>query len=1313
MSARPPALHNLAALALTVVAAISGAKAAVPRLSRPAPRHAVAGYGSLPLSFAANRGQVDSRVQYVAQGRGYSLFLTRNEAVLSLRSRPKASRSTGRVKPLHGRARKAAAEQGKRSVLRMKLAGTRPAAAIRAEQPQAGRLNYLVGKDPKKWHRNVPLYGQVRYQGVYPGIDMVYYGNQTQLEYDFKIAPGANPKAIRLQFTGAGKLAVDAAGDLLLHTPAGTLRQQRPVVYQEVNGKRQPVAGRYVLAGKDAVGFQVDAYDTRRALVIDPVLLYSTYLGATTDFDLGTSVAVDGEGNAYIAGTTDDPDFPASPVASTSPSTPGKPELNVFVTKLNANGTALVYSSLIGGSNVELAGGIAVDALGRAFFTGTTFSTDYPTLSAFSEGDISDETVGGDAFVTELDPTGANLVFSTYLGGENEDEGINVALDPLGNAYVTGNTASAESQKVAPFQSDLGGGFDAFITMFQPDGTVVYSSYLGGADDDFGTDVAVSSDGTAYVTGMTFSDPFPTTPGAFSTTYSGGNDFGDAFVTRIAPNGTGMDYSTYLGGSGGDIARGIALDPSGRAYVVGSTDSGNFPITGGTDFGVALIGHGVAAFVTRLTADGSALDYSRLLGGSGPTGNDVDSFADAFDVAVDPANQAYVTGTTTNRDFPNGFAVDTLNNAFVVNPIQAYAGGLDAFVLVLNATSTAAVFSTHLGGSDQDVGYGLALDAQQGIYVTGETTSGDFPTSPGAFLRTKAGGPDTRNVFVTKLGSPAGPPDAAPSNLTATVVTASRIDLAFRDNSTNEEGFEIFRSTDGGPFVSIQQLDSITHSYSDTGLTGNTQYTYRVRATNSVGNSLFSNDASGLTFPTKPAGLHSTALSQTSIRLDWTDASAHPTAFKVERSLDGGGTFQQIGTTPVGVTTFTDSSGLAANQSLFYRVRAFNATGNSVYSDIASARTLPNPPNAPTDLVIVKIVDAAISLAWTDRSNNEDGFKIERKIAAGSFIQIKTVGQNVGNFTDPDLTPGETYAYRVRAFNAGGTSAPSNEVSTTLPFLPAPPTLQATGISTSAIRLDFSDAGPALRGFKIERSLDGGGTFQQIALLESNATTYTDSDGLAPNQTVFYRVRAFNVSGNGPYSPRTRGTTLPIPPNGPTGLVITNIQDAAITLGWTDHSTTEEGFKIERKIGGGVFLEIASLGQNAARYVDPDLRPGETYAYRMRAFNRGGFSEYSNEVSTTLLTLPAAPSGVAATVLGPTSVRVTWVDNSDNESKFRIERSEDGGATFHIFFFVPANQPFFTDTGLTPDTPYVYRVRALNGSGLSAPSTGVAARTAP
>ena len=672
-------------------------------------------YGKLPLHFEANQGQTDSGVKFLSRGRGYTLFLTgRGEAVMLL----------GKPAPMYDRLEsaallRAAAKPSPKpatpaAVVRMNLIGASTSPRVEGVEESPGKANYFIGNDPKMWRTNVPMYAKVKVHGLYPGVDLVYYGNQRKLEYDFIVAPGADPGSITMAVEGAERPSLDGQGDLVLAIEDKEVRFQKPVVYQEVDGVRQEISGSYKLKSAHQVGFQVGAYDGSRPLIIDPTLSYSTYLGGS-GLDQSLGIAVDSSGHAYVTGFTTSTNFPTTPGAFQTTAPGGV--VDAFVAKLNAAGSALLYCTYLGGSGVDQGLGVAVDSGGHAYVTGFTNSMNFPTtLVAFRTTSGG----GAHAFVTKLNPTGSGLVYSTYLGGSSNDRGLGIAVDSGGHAYVTGRTNSMNFPTTpGAFQTTSSGGFDAFVTRLNPTGSgLVYSTYLGGSGTDQGRGIAVDPGGHAHVTGLTNSTNFPTTPGTFQTTSGGGVH---AFVTKLNPTGSGLVYSTYLGGSGSDQGQGIAVGSGGHAYVTGSTSSTNFPTT--TNAIQPASGGGEDAFVTMLNSTGTGLVYSTYLGGSGDE--------EGKGIAVDSRGHAYVTGFTSSINFPR-----TTGAFQAIAPVKVPLGGHGAFVAALNPLGTGLVYSSYLGGSGEDVGFGIALDGSYSAYFTGLTNSINFPTTAGAYQTT-------------------------------------------------------------------------------------------------------------------------------------------------------------------------------------------------------------------------------------------------------------------------------------------------------------------------------------------------------------------------------------------------------------------------------------------------------------------------------------------------------------------------------------------------------------------------------------------------
>ncbi len=708
--------------------------------------------GQLPLSFEPNRGQAPRDVQFLARANGYTLFLTSRGSVLAL--------SRGDVRS-GGATQEAAPSSMSSAAVSMELAGGRAAPRIFGVDRQPSQSNYFFGNDPATWRTHIPNYRKVEYRQVYPGVDLVYYGRRGQLECDFVVAPGADPTAINWKISGARLIAIGKRGELRLRLDGGDLRFLSPRVYQRDGRTLQQVKGKYVLRNRTDVGFELAAYDTSRPLIIDPVLVYSTFLGGASNNNLAEGVAVDASGNAYLAGQTQAIDFPTvNAIQGSLSGFSGSSASDAFVAKLNPQGTALVYSTYLGGTNTDNAVGIATDAMGDALVTGTTLSVDFPLANPLQK-QCSCATAGQtDSFVTKISPDGSMLVYSTYLGGLLGDStAAAIASDSSGDAFVTGTTTSTDFPVASPISPALKGSSDAFVTEINPSGSqLAYSTYLGGTRTDGGSAIAVDASGSAYVTGTTTSTDFPTVS-PFQAMCLACATGSSPFVTKINAAGSALVYSTYLGGSSGqDLSKGIAVDTSGNAYVTGHVQSTDFPLMSPLE-GVRR--GNSDAFVTKVDSSGSNLIYSTYLGGT------ADEDLVMGSIAVDQFGNAYVTGDTTSRDFPQASGLGL-----------SQEGPDDAFVAVLNAPGSALFFSTYLGGSNSDAGRSIAVDALGNAYVAGSTNSPDFPTV--APLQSCVSCPTFTQAFLSKLSVPEfsiGPAAGSSSAATVTAGQSATYDL--------------------------------------------------------------------------------------------------------------------------------------------------------------------------------------------------------------------------------------------------------------------------------------------------------------------------------------------------------------------------------------------------------------------------------------------------------------------------------------------------------------------------------------------------------
>ncbi len=711
-----------------------------------APARARASLARLPLSFEPNvgqscghgRGQCGNQgcVKFLSRAGGINLMLSAKEIVMELSRSDLGLRN----RDLNGSWKISDYPQTQNRIktpakLKMKLGRANPRPEISGVEELLGRCNYFTGSDPAGWRTNIRTFSRVRYSRIYKGVDMVFYGNQRQLEYDFIVEPGASPKPIEIAFEGAEKITLEPNGDLLLETGAGKVRQHRPVAYQEAGGTRREVAASYVVKG-NRVGFRIGKYDRTRTLVIDPVLSYSTYLGGN-NLDEGRAIAVDSAGNTYVAGLTNSSTFPVTPGAlQTTPGAPAGSPIS-FISKIDSSGTTLIYSTYLS-ANVT---SIALDGAGNVYATGSSrINLSLPTTPGAFQPVVAG---GSDAFVTKLNASGSALVYSTFLGGNtgfnsanfSPDTGIDIAVDSAGNAYVAGETFSSDFPTTqGAFRPALNSLRDGFITKLNPSGTaLVYSTYIGDTGFSFTSTfgeqtmgIAVDSTGHAHVTGTTTSPNFPVVNALqpnFTAGTCGGDDVvficADAYVMKMNPAGTMPVYSTYLGGQGQDEGRDIAVDSSDNVYVAGVAGLG-FPTTAG-----------------------------------------------AFQTTPGGMNEAA---------------------GGVENP-----GGGDAFLAKINPQGTSLVFSTYLGGGNTDRATGIAVDSTGDVHITGSTTSSDFPLTDDAIQ-----GASGSSALLKSLDSAAAWA-GIDKDITDKIVLSLAIDPVNPSNiyaGTQREG--IFKSTDAG-----------------------------------------------------------------------------------------------------------------------------------------------------------------------------------------------------------------------------------------------------------------------------------------------------------------------------------------------------------------------------------------------------------------------------------------------------------------------------------------------------------------------------------
>lgn len=1477
--------------------------------------------GKLPLAFEANIGQATAETKFVSRGPGYTVLLKPTEATLWFRQ-PSDTKQKAHPAKVTSQGGKPSQDMPSLSALSLRLIGANAEAQVTPVGKLPGVVNYLHGKDPAKWRTNIPTYGKVRFSEIYPDIDLVYYGNQRQLEYDFIVSPKAKVETIRLALPGVQKATLDKAGNLHMGIAGGReVVQQAPVCYQLSGAKRVPVPGQYQLLAKNngtvTLGFSVPKYDRSKPLYIDPVI-YSTYLGASAGED-GRSVAADNAGNAYITGRTTSTNFPTTfGVFQTVKSG----DYDAYVTKLNPTGSAVVYSTYIGGSGADDGKSIAVDSSGNAYVAGRTLSSDFPVFTGQT-------TYGGneDAFIFKLNSIGTALLYSTFVGGAAQDYGTGLALDNAGNAYVTGTTYSSNfPTTVGAYRTTYVGNDDCFVIKLNAYGTgAFYSTYLGGTNGDAAFGIAVDSAGSAYVTGSTYSSNFPTTSGAYDTSYNGGSIPYDAFVTKLNPTGTGLAYSTFVGGTAQDYGYAIAVDSSGNAYVAGRTYSSNFPTTSGVYD--TTLGGTSDAFITKLNASGSALVYSTYLGG---TSDDQIS-----GMAVDSGGNACVTGIVFSTNFPT-----------TPDALQAALGGginYDAFFTQLNSSGTSLLYSTYLGGATADQGLGVARDSSGGVYVVGSSSSIDFPTTVGSYQPARGAYP--ADAFVVKFSVPSatvtskgtdfwlcmpekynsnteGVPNvpavylqiaasaaanglveipglgfsyaySVAANSVTSVSLPMTVFLSGKDVIQNK-GIHVTSNTPvsvvgvtahlfesdsylglpanalgtqytvlaiGGKqsqlaIVATQDSTTVTIVPSeDSGeatntrlrrvpytITLNTGQTYQLRsrleiegvtgthitsnkpvavwggarealipatqytAANTVFEQLIPSDRQGTRFLCVPLATRPfatfvgivAARYNTEVRLNgilqttlkrgqsWAYQLLEPVEITTSKPalvaqygagsdydgvinadptmallpavsqympvqpgktvvrspifysqhlsllvpstatgnvlLNGQAafpTFTAIGSSGYSAASLTLATGnylVTTTTGVPIAAIAQGYDGYDSYShptglDLSAQIPLVQPIGAPTNLTATAVAATQINLTWTDNSNNEEGFIIQRKRPSSqTWDDIAIVEANVTSYRSKSLTQETAYQYRVCAF-IDIESDWSNTASTTT--LGAPPTapapFTATPVSQTQINLAWTDNSDNEDSFRIEWKqgpVNSPNTWDPLASDLANITTRQHT-GRTADTEYSYRICAHNQWGDSVWVTATARTFKNVPA-APTNLTATAISSSQINLTWTDNANNEIGFKIERALSSsGPWNQVGTTEENVTAFNNnTGLTGGTTYYYRVCAYNNGGNSAWSNVASATtpLPPPPAAPSNLVATAVSYNQINLTWTDNSNNETDFIVERKLGDANSANPWG--PAggsgqNIPSFPDGNCLPGTTYTYRVKAVNAGGSS------------
>ena len=874
-------------------------KAVWPRIAASLPRsgQSLSSFG-LPIRFEPNVGQAAPVLKYIGHASGMRIGLLESDVVIDLAS----AQPTGAAQ------------------VRLELVDANENPVLRAEQPQVGVSNFLVGNDPSRWKTGVRNYGAVRYQEVYPGVDLVVYGNGQHLEYDFVLAPHTDVGQIQLAFEGADRISVNESGDLLIDIQGHILQQFKPVIYQTLSGgERQIVEGRYTVdRERRSVAFEVETYDHDRSLVIDPAVSHSTFIGGT-DADVIRGIAVDAAGNIYVAGQTNSADYPTR--------NPVQPEFafgfsDATVAKLDPTGSSLIYATYLGGSGLDGAEGIAVNSAGEAYVAGATQSFDFPTVNALQpdfRGLFNGE---GNAFIAKLDATGSSLLYSTYLGGSGSeahyggDIAYGIAVDAAGVAYVAGQASSLDFPTASPLQDTNTGAPGAFVAALSSDGSsLVYSTYLTGIGYATAFAVAADMEGHAFVTGYVggATDPMFPIVNAYQPVAPDGDN---AFLSKFAPDGSELIYSTYLGGYGSEVGFGIALDNVGSAYITGVTTASDFPIINAVQDehgGLRFAGDedGADSFVSKFSPDGRSLLYSTYLGG--------DRLDVSRAIAVDTAGSAYVVGDTRSADFP-------LFDALQCEIVQRGTAGdddRDGFVTKLSPSGNRLEYSTFLGGEKLDQAKAAAIGARGQLHVAGWTASSLFPTVI-PIQNINRAVYETAFIATLENSDRSTQPPLYPTGVAA-LAGDEQITLTW-EVCVPETSYTIYVGTESGGQGALPVQSGITgNSATLSGLANNTTYYLEVVGVNAAGEGERSVEVSATPFLEVPAQVTGVTLTARvrSLQIDWA-AAARADRYRVYvRTLTGVETTHDVPGAPTSYVALN----LLADQPYVIQVAGINDSG--------------------------------------------------------------------------------------------------------------------------------------------------------------------------------------------------------------------------------------------------------------------------------------------------------------------------------------------------------------------------------------------------
>ncbi len=1230
--------------------------------------------------FTENRGQVVDtdgqtrpEIKYVADVDGARVFFTLRGTHYVYARRVPESRSISEAtgEPIidnneHGvRSRELRTEICR---LSMELVGVNPAVRIIAEDELQGGNNYYLAHCPDGI-LGVREYRKITYVGVYDHIDLEYLSISGRLKYTFIVHPGGQVDDIRLRYSGAESIEISPGGRLRILSSFGGLEEEVPFTYQKQNinpGRieRVGVTARFRKIDSE-VGFMVDEYDHTKILVIDP---WARYFGSV-DNERAWDLEVDSNGDVLITGLSG-PDFPVD-----NPSTyVGGGD--AFITKFDTAGT-VKWSTFFGGTGLEEGHGIGINQAGDIAITGWTGSPDLPNAASSS---LSGPT---DSFVARFNSDGT-LQWSTYVGGSDREESNGVGIASGGSVIIAGWTRSPDLPH--PGSTSYSGYEDVFVAGISPSGTIQWTHYLSGMWEEDAYDLAMDTGGNVIITGMTGSPDFPATNSNHSDR--------DAFLVKLSGSGTQL-WGLYIGGNGDDRGLSVAVDAIGCIFLTGFTRSHDFPVTMTAHSG------GIDAFVMKYSASGT-LEWGRFFGGMG--------WDYGVGIAVDGAGNIAVKGETQSTNLP-------------VTNSSTCKGAFDNFVTKLDGNGN-ILWATYYGGSGDEhfiplfggPGGGCGVDANGNISITGRTSSTDLPIT---ISSSYGGGPF--DVFIASFdcdGELSSIPPPAPTELTASVESPTRVRLNWQDNSENEAVFDIQSCHPGKTWYDLQTVPKNSDSCLAANLAPLTEHSFRVRAVNSRYKSDWSNVATVTTGAfDPPLNLTATAHSSVEISLAWVGSTDGEDGYIMER-MKTGGSWNIIDSVDR-ASEYYMAGNLEHSTSYHFRIYAYAGYIRTAYSNIAQATTLLYLA-APTNLNGTLMTESQVVLSWEDKADGESGYEIEHNQENQGWKMLDTTVADATSYDARGLTPNTTNAFRIRAIGPNAASGYSNVCSIRTRMKPAAPyNLLASAVDHTSVRVTWERGSENEDGYEVWRRVPEG-DWEFLTTAGPGEENILD-ENLEMTTTYWYRVRAENELGVSDWSNEDSATTFDVPiPGDPFGLQAEAVGPTSVTLTWIPASPNyAESFDIEMSLTDSEddFERIpAIVGGNEDTYSVSGLDQQITYYFRIRAVNHSGESEYSNLASATTLKSddPVQPRNVSARALGRNHIEITWeMPAVSNEEGFELQRSR---TPVEEEFLPVSRQPEqgarqHIDSGLTAETRYYYRLRSFNSYGHSPWTEPVSATT--